>query len=856
MRYRTTVFAATCFAALPAVAAGTVEVRVTDRVVERQRFGGSADERPVYLAGRLTVTNAGPDPVRWNWSAVTLEAGTVSLPIGPRTEAPTGLIRVGPRRLRTSAVPAAGPAAVPPGGAGEFDVAFFGVPVTDGLPEMTLLLPTDDGKTLGTEVIGGGTRGLTFATRRIGPGGKATVLEVDGRVDVFSAPALTAEVARLVTAGAERVAVLPAADACDPTARRWLLGTARSFAGSPLAFDLFPSVPAGLKGFEVAVPGSGEEATPAAAVARLLAPALRDIDAATAAAVLADSTDPLTKVAVLEAAGDRLPNPGMLVALIGDSSPDIARSAIRAASHHADAGVIGALVAVASSGGPFAKDATAALASSRHRAAWEALIALYDEADASARDRILAVAAASPRPIWRDLVASVAGGGAAGDRAAALRAVAATGHPRLLAMLADAVRAGGRPGDAAFELLAERLDDPAFRRLAVGAASTRIAAGRFDDVILEVVTETADPELLEALRGTLGRIAPSRRGEALRLLVSVGGADAAAAVEEAWEGLPLTERRVVIAALAEAGVTTAEGPLADALGSGDSILLSHAVKILTLRGDADAVSELENVLRTASRPTAATQAATALASIGTPAAVEALEAAQSDPDETVARAAGRAWRRGTFRSAAAEAILAAEQAARAEDWEEAIRHWDEVIGIDAVSSRAFASRGHAKIRLGRAAEAAADYRRAYELEPTNASAITGVAIAAAGDPAGVDEAVAFVEAHADRLRYDPIFLYNTACVYGVAISTLSDGAVFDRGDDDRSAREPRPDRRRALSARLAAMKEAALDRLRRSVELGFAQFEWALVDPDLATLHGDPAFEAIMRRLPDGRPIE
>ncbi|MEM1063381.1 MAG: hypothetical protein AAGJ97_13730, partial [Planctomycetota bacterium] len=185
----------------------------------------------------------------------------------------------------------------------------------------------------------------------------------------------------------------------------------------------------------------------------------------------------------------------------------------------------------------------------------------------------------------------------------------------------------------------------------------------------------------------------------------------------------------------------------------------------------------------------------------------------------------------------AAAIDAAEAAQRAENWAGAVPLWDKVITIDPLLASAHTSRGHALVRCGRAEEAGAAYLRAYELDPTDANAVTGVAIAAAGRPDGVAEAVAFVERHVERLRFDNIFLYNVACVYGVALQSSS----TDAGGSPVS-----PDR----------LKSSAIDYLRRSVELGFDQAEWAKEDPDLAALRDEPAFIELFAEIAAEEPAE
>jgi adenylate cyclase len=48
---------------------------------------------------------------------------------------------------------------------------------------------------------------------------------------------------------------------------------------------------------------------------------------------------------------------------------------------------------------------------------------------------------------------------------------------------------------------------------------------------------------------------------------------------------------------------------------------------------------------------------------------------------------------------------------------------------------------------------------------------------------------------------------------------------------------------------VAGRKERALDLLERGVELGWNRPEWAKHDSDLESLHGDPRFIAMLKRM-------
>ncbi|MEM7811869.1 MAG: HEAT repeat domain-containing protein [Planctomycetota bacterium] len=836
------IFAACFFSPAVAVADG-VTISLRDANVTRITAVGGPG--PVVLAGRLIVRNEGTAAFTWDWSDVSLRSGAVSRPFGPTTEGGRPL-RIGRRTVQTAGIPRSGPASVPAGETGEFDAVFFDVPASNGVRDLEIVFGSGgEDVAVRYDISAAAAEKLQLATRRIGPGRSAAVVEVGGFLDVFSAAVLIGEFDRLLDAGVERVVVSTGREAIDTASRRWLLGAARSFSGSPLNADLYPTLPAGLKGFEVhglghaggSISGGSGEDSLEAAVSRLLEPALRDVDAATLRGLVAGA-DPLTLVAVLDAGGRRLGDVDTLVALTGDQSGPVALAATRALRQYGDPEAVGTLVRLASGESrTLAEAALTALVSSRHRSSWAGVKGLYETADAETRGRILAAMARQPRAAWRELVVAAAEGREPGDRVAAIRALAEIGHPRLVDIIGDALSAP-ETASAAADLLLDRLDDPRGRRLAVSVAEDRLGDGIVDTFVKRVAVASGDPRLTEALIAAVDSAPAGRRLELLRLSADVGGSAAADHIRDLWDGLTTKERAVALSAFGRLDAADIAGPVEDALGSDDAILVRQAIGLLETRGDEDAVGRLVEILNKASRPNTVSEAAAALAAIGTTAAADALIAAAQVPDEMRREAAVRHYRGGSWpRSAAAAAIDAAEAAQRAENWAGAVPLWDKVITIDPLLASAHTSRGHALVRCGRAEEAGAAYLRAYELDPTDANAVTGVAIAAAGRPDGVAEAVAFVERHVERLRFDNIFLYNVACVYGVALQSSS----TDAGGSP------------VLSDRL---KSSAIDYLRRSVELGFDQAEWAKEDPDLAALRDEPAFIELFAGIAAEEPAE
>src|SRR5690606_144950 len=117
---------------------------------------------------------------------------------------------------------------------------------------------------------------------------------------------------------------------------------------------------------------------------------------------------------------------------------------------------------------------------------------------------------------------------------------------------------------------------------------------------------------------------------------------------------------------------------------------------------------------------------------------------------------------------------------------------------------------------------------AYRLDPFDGQAVTGVALIRAMNGEWKD-AIQFVNAQASHFPRDPIFAYNTACVYGRAIEYLQ-----------------KPDSPEA-PAETAKLQLEAIKKLNEARDYGFNQFDSMQRDPDLATLRDLPGFRQLIR---------
>lgn len=793
-----------------------------------------------YVAMQLWLVNATNAPVTVPLESIRLVTRGDELKpnqVPPRQGLPH--IPFGGRLLPLQELSKSGPITVPAEGSTSVPIAFFDLPGTTDVPEMTLRVPVGDATAeldLNRYALGL----MRLSIERLGPGGLLGLVTIDGELTPVGAGSLAEVIQKLTSSQATRVVLAWSDSAPPPPAElsTWLVQSATRLGTTALNNGRQPVLSPALVELHLAsIPeGTGVPNYPGPrrvhetlddAVAAALEGAYETIPLDVLVKEI-EAGHPLTRPAAV-AAGDRLPDDDLLLPLTADANPDIAAAAIHALRGHGSPDAIETLVELAKAG-PESRRAAAveSLAASRYGAAHEALRELLD---ASANGvavispaALIPVLAEYPRPMWSDALHRLATQGDAAVRGDALAALAQLGHPQLT----DAFRAALSSSEEslrgrAFTLVAWR-QDAASEQLALDFTLNHLETEPPTRDMQLLIARTKDPRAVPLLLKHI-EAGGAQRSDLVRLLIQIGGLEIREPLEEIYPKLDRETQRHVLGPLAEMRSPKIYEFAASALRSNDSALVNAAAQQLQADGGTEAVELLSEMLFDSDQPAVLSYIANGLAGIGTHEARMALRKADNavGPRRDAAR---QAWWNLQRQSAGWEFFLAGIADKRREDWKDAVEHFSEAIEVDPQFIDAWSERASSNMQLKEFEAARTDYEQALRLDPYDAAAVTCLGILRAMD-GRVEEGLAFVHDRADEFSKNDLFAYNTACLYAVA-----------------SDRVEKTDPARAERLRADAVKE-----LDRSIELGMTDptsIAWIRKDPDLTSLRGRPDFEKVV----------
>jgi HEAT repeat protein len=814
-------------------------------------YAGSAREVR-YFAARMIFVNLTPQSVTVKRENIRLVADGKIIPLG---EIPKKIqhhaFQTGAHTYQLRHLMPAPEVEMASGGTGSTWVVFPEVPPGRHVP--TLVLQADvPGKTVAVDVNEFALGLLRLKVERIGPRARLALLTISGEVNTVNIGSLIDTLDRLKTEQISRAVIrwTDSAAPLDVPLRTWLEQSAAQAGRGQTSSARFPEVPARIRELHLAsLPNpsqSPSRRTNSQAQARIHETDMEAVSAALQSAyeVLPRSEllreieqgHPLTRAAALAGGGGRLPGEKvpLLLKYVDDDDPQLQRAAIFALRHFGEQQAIDKLISYARKNAePLASAAIESLAASRYAAAHESLLELLKNEPPLSRKRIVTLLARHPRPIWSETIYEFLQEPDPAFGIEALRALNRIGHPQLVDVLKRSLEQSDAALQAeAFRLLAARTD-PQSEALALNHTLAYMQDSPPNPQMLTLLNRTKDRRAIELLVRYLDQ--PStNRSTMIDTLARIGDQSVAAVLAEKYDGLKNYEKTAALKALLQLRSPKFRELAGSALHSADSALISTACKGLQSEGSPEAVGLLVNALDTATYATTWSHTAKALAVLGTSDARSALRKTLASEIDRKRKAAAYALQSLLQRSPGFQYLQQAQQHRRQKKWKEALAQYALSLEMDPQLPEAYTGRANIYLHQRKLNDAKADFTTALEMNPHDSQAVAGKAIVLVLEGSH-EQGITFVEASRSKFVRDSGFAYNSACVYARALESV-------RGDESISERDKK----------MEQYRQTALSELKRSVKLGFRDFEWMKEDPDLKSLHGLDEFNKLHISANDG----
>ena len=845
-------------------AAGKVPPAAKDRklltMIEQPYIGTSyySSKRRRYFVARLIFINLTPKVVVVRRNQIGLDVdGTLH----PLKEIPKKLLnysfQVGTRSESLRNLQPAKETRIPVGGTASTWIVFVDLPSGGDVPRLKIKT-TIAGKAFTLDVNEYALGQLGLNVQQIGPHKSLGLLTISGKFNTINVGALVEALDKLTEKKVVRAVIrwTDSAAPLDSQSLSWLTNSANvAGRGQTAVSNRYPTIPVSIRELHLAaIPNRRSSSSRTTSSSRSMASRVHKTDVEAVAAALRSAYqvlprdellreiqtgDRLTRIAALAGGGGRLAEDKLpiLLKLADDKDPQIQSAALSALrSFGAQAAVDKLLHYVRKNTEPLAGIAVESLAASRYEVAHQALLKVLRNEPPSSKKTIVRVLARYPRPIWSETIYGFVKSSDPSVSSEALRALVQIGHPKLIDVLADALKSGNAAmRDQSFGVLVARTD-PRSEQLATDYTLTYLKTSPPTSQMQSLLSRTKDRRAIPLLLALFDN--PKYRGnwsQLITVLSTIGDESVAEIIIKKYPKLKTNEKSSALTALMQLRSPGFRKLAGAALMTTNSSLINTACQGLQRDGSPEAVRLLADALDKTSYSSAWSYISNALATLATPAAKAALQRAVNSSNSRKQSYARSALRNLRYRSPGYQYIYQAQQFAKSKKWKEAIARYTTAIKLDPSLPEAYAGRGNALHQLNKNAEALKDYQHALKLDATNSQAITGTAItlAVAGR---YEEGIKIVEASRSRFSSSNMYAYNTACVYSRAYEYVQ-----------KNKKVPGRDQK------LIAYRTKAVAELQRAVKLRFRQFDLMKSDPDLKALSKLPEFKKIINPSAAGK---
>ncbi len=815
-------------------------------------YQGSSNEMR-FFAARLILVNLTPQAVTVTREQIALEADGTIYKLGDiPPEVQFQSFQVGNQGFQLNNLQPAKQLRLPAGGTAATWVVFADLPRGNHIPKLKLKMNIAGKKSeLSVNEFALGLLGLDV--ERIGPRGSLGLLTISGAINTVNVGNLVDAMDSLTAQKVVRVVIrwTNSAAPLDSQLQSWLENAARQAGRGQVSNSRFPVVPVTIRELHLAqVPNQNATSshpnsprsysssssgpprihkTAAEAVSAALESAYRILPRTELLKEI-EHGHPLTRAAALAAGGGRLTEKDLpqILQYADADDPPMQRAALTALRHFGERQAIDKLlVTVRKNAEPLSSVAIESLAASRYADAHHALLEVLKNETPASKKNIVKVLAHYPRPIWSETIYRFTQDPDPEVVIEALRALARVGHPKLIDVLEQSLgQADSKLRDEAFNILVSRTD----------SRSEDLAM----NYTLEYLKKSAptSPQMYSLLKRTKDRRAlplllkhfdqsQTNRLQIIDALSHIGDQEVTEIFVKNYPRLSDNEKSAVLNVLLQMRSPAFRKLAGQALETNNSSLISAACRGLQSDGSSEAVRLLTVAFEKSGNSNTWSYISNALATLATPQAEAALRKARDSGNETKRNYANNALRMLRQRLPGYQYVSQAQRYGHELKWKEAIEQYNVALDLNSQLPEAYAGRASILLKQNKPKDAHKDFTKALELDPYSSAAVTGLGTVLVLE--GKCEAgIKYVEDARGKFKNDMFFAYNTACVYGRALEHV-------RKNEKTTDRDKK----------LKSYQQKAVAELKRSVKLGFRDFNWMKKDPDLKSLHELSEFKQI-----------
>ncbi|MCA8996254.1 MAG: tetratricopeptide repeat protein [Planctomycetaceae bacterium] len=773
-----------------------------------------------YVVFRLTVLNRTDQDLTITRDQIQLDTGEKEIGCGERPAGfrgmPLGVDReiLPQSRLRTPDT-----ISVPAKQATSCWCVFAGVAPLPISPPLRLSVAIDDLTKVELDIRREQELRLGLSAQRLGPQHTLALLTIQGHLNTLNANVVAQRLEQEFAANTRRVLIAwgEHASPCDEILISWLLSAATGQRDDPLYLSMPVLAPIPLVRL-AALPEANREAelwdesnghidrfVEDAAVA-MLSDIFNNMDQKRLVTELLNG-HPLSQQAALRIAGkhcgvNALPT---LIRFARHTQASIRHAAYAAIAQQADSRGIEFLKDVVLTGKPGDREAAiSAMIAGNQIYISEILHFLEMDEPPVPLEKLIPRMRVHYRPEWKPILETAVSSDRGVDRLAALEALEVLRHPRLeeicLARLEDPQEDVSRK---AFEILIQ-WHTRSRRPEVLSYALKQLEQKNFDETILRFIESQKNPRAAPLILALI----LSKSSSILRLidvLAEIGSDDDVRrliANDMEFDG------EVQAAIIRLAGLLSVNEQIAIAREAAESkhfAVRFAAMELLLPVPEEFSLPIYKKLLEQANDDELELVSDT-IGEMGTPKAIHLLRdfrhAHRKDKDAPwLFSVIDRSIRIGMTSSPGWDSVESGRYHWRIEEWEEAVKNLSLAIELDPELSVAYSWRANCLMKLQKFEQAQDDFAKAWELDPYDGQAATGLGItmAIAGD---WKKAIEMTETAAEKFPEDYIYAYNTACVYGRALESLNKAS----GDHQEDITE---------------ISQKGLRKLQESVELGF-----------------------------------